>query len=103
MIEIPLTSDSSQLFSSVINEVRYDFRVYFNFRNTLWNMDISSSGVSILYGVALLGGVDIFKQYNIPIENVYVVNSVNTDNATSVNLGTDVKLYILTEEEINNV
>lgn len=53
-------------------------------------------------GVSLLGGVDILKQYNIPIENAYIVNlDMPNEDATKDNLGIVAKLFILTDEEVS--
>lgn len=102
MIEIPLNSNPEQLFSITINGNTYDCRVMLNSRTGVWSISFSQSGVDILNGIALLGGVDILKQYNIPIENAYVVNLDNTNqDPTKTNLGTVAKLFILTEEEVS--
>jgi hypothetical protein len=101
MIEVPLNSNPEQLFSITLNSNTYDCRVILNSRTGVWSISFSQSGVDILVGVSLLGGVDILNQYNIPIENAYVVNLDNTNqDPTKTNLGTVAKLFILTEEEV---
>jgi hypothetical protein len=101
MIEVPLNSNPEQLFSITLNGNTYDIRVILNSRTGVWSISFSQSGVDILVGVSLLGGVDILNQYNIPIENAYVVNLDNTNqDPTKTNLGTVAKLFILTEEEV---
>jgi hypothetical protein len=98
MIEVPLNSNPEQLFSITLNGNTYDIRVILNSRTGVWSISFSQSGVDILVGVSLLGGVDILNQYNIPIENAYVVNLDNTNqDPTKTNLGTVAKLFILTE------
>lgn len=102
MIEIPLNSNPEQLFSITLDGNTYDCRVILNSRTGVWSISFSQSNVDILVGISLLGGVDILKQYNIPIENVYVVNLDSTnEDPTSSNLGTVAKLFILTEEEVS--
>ena len=102
MIEIPLNSNPEQLFSITLNGNTYDCRVILNSRTGVWSISFSQAGVDILVGVSLLGGVDILNQYNIPIENAYVVNLDNTNqDPTKTNLGTVAKLFILTEEEVS--
>ena len=103
MIEIPLNSSPEQLFSITLSGNTYDCRVILNSRTGVWSISFSQSGVDIVVGVSMLGGVDILKQYNIPIENAYVVNLDNTsEDPTKYNLGTVAKLFILTDEEVRN-
>lgn len=103
MIEIPLNSSPEQLFSITLSGNTYDCRVILNSRTGVWSISFSQSGVDIVVGVSLLGGVDILKQYNIPIENAYVVNLDDTNEDPSKdNLGAVAKLFILTDEEVGN-
>ncbi len=103
MIEIPLTNDPEQTFNIVIGSNSYDFRVLLNSRSGVWSISISLEGETLISGAALLGGIDIFDQYDIPISNAYVVNLENPkEDPTQEGLGTSSKLFILTEEEINN-
>lgn len=103
MIEIPLNSSPEQLFSITLSGNTYDCRVILNSRTGVWSISFSQSGVDIVVGVSMVGGVDILKQYNIPIENVYIVNLDDTsEDPTKDNLGTVAKLFILTDEEVGN-
>jgi hypothetical protein len=102
MIEIPLNSSPEQLFSITLEGNTYDCRVILNSRTGVWSISFSQSGEDIVSGVSLLGGIDILKQYNIPIENAYVVNLDNTNlDPTKDNLGISAKLFILTDEEVS--
>lgn len=102
MIEIPLNSSPEQLFSITLSGQTYDCRVILNSRTGVWNISFSQSGTDIVNGVSLLGGVDILKQYNIPIENAYVVNlDEPNEDPSKDNLGTVAKLFILTDEEVS--
>lgn len=102
MIEIPLTSAPEQRFTMTLEGQKYEFRVIVNSRTSKWSMDISQNGVDIVSGVHLVGGVDIFKQYNLPIKNAYVVNLDNRRlDPNKNNLGTSAKLFLLTDEEIS--
>lgn len=103
MIEIPLNANPEQLFSITLDSINYDMRVILNSRTGIWSIDISRLGVEIISGVPLLGGVDIFKQHNLPIVNAYVVNLEKSNNdPTRAGLGSNSKLFILTDEEIAN-
>ena len=101
MIEIPLNSNPEQLFSITIGEQTYDIRVISNSRRAMWTISFAQSGVDILNGVALFGGVDILRQHHLPIKNMYVVDLENNKLDPSLdNLGTAAKLFILTDEEV---
>lgn len=103
MLEIPLSSSPEQLFSITLDGETYDCRVVLNSRTGVWSISFAQSGVDIIVGIALLGGVDIMKQYNLPIKNIYIVNLDNSKlDASKDNLGTVSKLFILTDEEVNS-
>ena len=102
MIEIPLNASPEQEFSITVDKTTYNLRVILNSRTSTWTIDVSTSSGPLLYGVSLLGGVDIFKQYNIPINNAYVVNLDKPNLDPGKELGIVSKLFILTEEEIQN-
>ena len=103
MIEVPLTSDPEQLFSINLSGQIFDLRVIFNSRHRVWTADFIQNGTTIVSGVSLLGGIDIMRQYNIGVTNMFTVNIDNSNvDATSSNLGTVVKLFILTDEELSS-
>lgn len=101
MIEVPLNSNPEQLFSIVIGDINYDCRVLLNSRTGIWSITFIQNGVDIVTGIPLVGGVDIFDQYNIAIRNAFVINLDNTNqDPTKTNLGTGAKLFILTDAEV---
>ena len=101
MIEIPLSSSPEQLFSSTLNDETYDIRVALNSRTGVWSISFAQNGTDIVTGVAILGGIDILQQYNLPIENMYLVNLDDSSlDPSKENLGTVAKLFILTDEEV---
>ena len=103
MIEIPLNSSPEQLFSITLNGVTYDARVILNSRTGIWSIDFLLDGNEIISGVPLLAGIDILGQHNLPITNAYVVNLEKSNlDPSKDSLGTSSKLFILTDEEINN-
>ena len=102
MIEIPLNSNPEQLFSITISGNTYDCRVILNSRTGVWTISFAQNGGDIINGVALLGGIDILDQYNIPISNAYVVNLDNPLlDPSKNNLGIIAKLFILTDAEVS--
>jgi hypothetical protein len=102
MIEIPLNSSPEQLFSIVISGSSYDIRVTLNSRLGVWTIAFSKSGVSILEGISMVGGIDISSPYNIPVNNLYIVDLDQPElDPSRSNLGTVSKLFVLTDEEVS--
>ncbi len=101
MLEIPLTSSPEQLFSITLSNEKYDMRVALNSRTGVWALSLSQDEVTLVDGIALVGGVDVFAPFNVGIENAYVANldQQNQDPGRD-NLGTVARLFILTDEEV---
>lgn len=104
MLEIPLSSDAEQIFSIPLDGTLYNFRVIYNTRLGVWSMDISQGSTELCNGITLVSGVDLLSSYRLDLKYLYVFNIVDpSQDATADNLGTDVRLYKLTEEENINV
>ena len=104
MLEIPLTSDGEQIFTITLDEILYEIRVLYNTRLVLWAMDISSDGNTIVSGIALVTGGNLMSAYNVGPTNLYLVNTTGSnDDAGPDNLGTDIRLFQLTDEEVISV
>ena len=104
MIEIPLNSSPEQLFSINLSGVSYNIRVIYNSRLSVWSISFLQGITPVIEGVPIVGGIDILKQYNIPISNIYMVNLDNPKLDPNINnLGTTAKLFILTDAEVGNV
>lgn len=102
MIEIPLDSKPEQIFSITIDGNTFDCRVILNSRTGVWSISFAQSGVDVINGIALVGGIDILNQYNIPIENAFVINLDQTNlDPSKTNLGIIAKLFILTDAEVS--
>jgi hypothetical protein len=103
MIEIPLNSNPEQLFSITLQGEKYDCRVIWNFRWGVWTISFSQGGEVLHNGIPIVSGVDLTKQYNFPIRNMYAVNLSNPDiDATDSNLGSSAKLFILEDGDLDN-
>lgn len=101
MIEIPLTSDPEQNFTITLNGTNYGIRVILNSRTGLWTINFSIDEVPLVNGVGLVGGVDILSQYNLDISNVFMVNLASPNQDPSKDsLGTNARLFMLTDEEV---
>lgn len=104
MFEIPLTASPEQEFSITISGDVYDIRIVLNSRTGIWTIAFAQNGIDLLNGIALVGGVDTLRQFNIPITNAYVINLENPDlDPSKTNLGTVAKLFILTDAEVAGV
>ena len=70
----------------------------------MWSISFSSqANINILSGIALVGGVNILKQYNLPFSNAFVVNLNNSSlDASKSNLGIVARLFLLTDKEMSN-
>jgi len=104
--QIPLTSDGEQLFIVTLSDRQLAFRVRYNTRQGLWYLDLSDAdtGESLVYGVAMAVGINILEQYHLGLGGLWVLNEVNpTEEAGPTNLGTDIQMYHLTEDEIDSV
>jgi hypothetical protein len=103
-LEIVLTSDGSQKFSTVLEGVSYNFKVSYNTRMNVWTCDISTGDTTIVNGVVLVGGVDILNQFTFSLKFLFVVNLDNPIlDADSDNLGIEVMLFKLTEDEVFSI
>lgn len=99
MIEIPLSSEPEQLFSTFISGVKYSFRVIYGIRSG-WSISIYRGEEVLKEGLALKSGVDLLRPYNFGIGEMYLVNLDNPNQeADSDNLGSSVKLFIVSEED----
>lgn len=99
--EITLTTDGSQTFSVVLDGATYVFVVSYNYRWGVWTANISSEGVELVNGVALVGGTDIVSQFTFALKNLFMSDLTGQKlDATGDNLGTDVRLYKLTDAEV---
>lgn len=100
MIEIPLENIPEQIFSISIEGQAYDMRVISNYRRNAWSISIAQNGEDLINGVELLGGVDILQQHNLPFKNLYMITLTDPSQDPNLEtLGTDSRLFLLTDEE----
>lgn len=96
MIEIPLSNQPEQLFSIVLNDVLYNCRVILNTRSSTWSFSLSKGSEKVIDGITLLSGINILKQYNLPLKSIFVVNIDNPkSDPTPLNLGISSRVYLL--------
>tara|TARA_R110000744_G_scaffold48819_1_gene106337 strand:+ start:513 stop:833 length:321 start_codon:yes stop_codon:yes gene_type:complete len=103
-IEIKITSDGSQRFSTVLDGKSYTFNISYNRRMNIWTCTISSDGIILVSGVTLVGGVDILNQFTFSLKYLFIVNLDDpTTDANGETLGIDVRLFKLTESEVASI
>ena len=101
MLEIPLNASFKQEFNIVLFGTNYDIYIALNSRLEIWTIDFSIDGDYVVRGVPLLSGIDILKQHQIEIKNMFILNiDEPTLDIDKVGLGTDSKLLVLEEDDI---
>lgn len=101
MIEIPLNSSFKQEFNIVLSGINYDIYIALNSRLEIWTIDFSIAGAYVVRGVPLLSGIDILKQHQIEIKNLFILNIDEPElDIDKVGLGTDSKLLQIEDEDI---
>jgi hypothetical protein len=110
MIEVPTRSDLNSYSQRVeLDGVIYNLNFRFNERLNLWVMDVlDSDEADILIGLPLLVSTPLMFQYvkaGKPPGDFVVLNRENRtdENPSENNLGTDFKLYYITEAELNGL
>ena len=105
MQEIPLLSDPAQRFEIELNELRLFFTVRFNFAGSFWTFDLADSDKTLISGVTMLLGTNLFEPQRDLTETlgqIWMYDKTRSGlDATADNLGTDViMLYFLPDEVI---
>jgi len=105
MIILPVTSSPEQRLSTIIDGIRYLFRIIYNSRAGTWSLSINTTqNEAIINGVVLVGGVNLLGHVDIGISNMFTIN-VNDENqdATFDNFASDVVITILTDDELDGI
>lgn len=103
ILELPLSSDPAQRFTTQLGDKKYDFDVKYNDRSGVWTMDMAdnASKLSILSGVPLVLGQELLEPYNLAIGQMLVVDGTNQGKeAGPDDLGDRVKLYWISPDEV---
>lgn len=101
MIEIPLTTQPEQKFNITLSGLTYELRVIVNSRLKLWTVSFAQNGIDLVNGITMVSGVDLMIPYNLPFDNMYIVNLDNSNlDPDKDTLGINSKLVILTDEEV---
>ena len=103
ILELALSSDPAQRFTSQLDDKKYDFDVKYNDRSGVWTMDMAdnASKLPILSGIPLVLGQELLEPYNLSIGRMLVVDGSNqSKEAGPDDLGDRVKLYWFSPDEV---
>lgn len=102
ILELPLSSDPAQRFTTQLGDKKYDFDVKYSDRSGVWTMDMADNAnkAAILSGIPLVLGQQLLEPYNLSIGRMLVVDGTNQGKeAGSDDLGSRVKLYWFSPDE----
>ena len=97
ILELPLSSDPAQRFTTQLGAKKYDFDVKYNDRSGVWTMDMADNAtkLAILSGIPLVLGQELLEPYNLTMGRMLVVDGTNQGKeAGTDDLGGRVKLYL---------
>ena len=97
ILELPLSSDPAQRFTTQLGDKKYDFDVKYNDRSGVWTMDMADNAnkLPILSGIPLVLGQELLEPYNLTMGRMLVVDGTNQGKeAGTDDLGGRVKLYL---------
>jgi hypothetical protein len=106
MLEIPFTSDASQLFETDIAGRRLAFTAMFNDRSGVWTLGIADAVTNelIVDSLPIVLGQDLLEPYNLEIGTLIAIDHSNTVNdAGPDDLGTRLKVWWFSAEEVAEV
>jgi len=102
IIELPLSNDASQAFTTQLGSAKYDFQVVYNERSGVWMLSMydNSTKDPILVSLPLVLGQELFAPYNLNIGRMLVVDLSNQNSEATYNdLGDRVKVYWFSDDE----
>lgn len=104
ILELPITSDAAQTFVTQLGDVKYQFDVIYNDRSGVWTMTIAEfvSQAIVISGLPLVLGRSLLEPYNFGIGELIVSDtSESSQDAGPDDMGTRVKVYWLSPDEVN--
>jgi hypothetical protein len=102
IIQIPLTADPAQNFTTQLGAVKYYLEVKYNSRSGVWTLDLydDATRAVIALGLPIVLGQDLLEPYNFGIGSLVAIdlNATSTD-AGADDLGTRVALFWTSPDE----
>lgn len=103
ILEIPVSNDPAQVFTTQLGEAKYVFDVRYNDRSGVWTLDLyeASTQALIVASLPLVTGQDLLEPYNFGIGSLLCVDgSGQGEDAGPDDLGDRVKLYWFSPDEV---
>ena len=104
MVKIPLSNDSSQKFSVILDKRAYVFVLSWNSRGSMWVMDVLTPNfVEIIRGVKVVPNLDLLSRFADPLlppGALMVLSKKDLDRDISSKF---VSLVYLTKEETDAI
>ena len=103
MLEIPVSNDPAQVFTTQLGETKYVFDVKYNDRSGVWTLDLYDATTQALVAasLAMVIGHDLLEPYNFGIGRLFCFDMTNQGlDAGPNDLGDRVKLYWFSPDEV---
>lgn len=102
ILELPLSSDAAQIFTTQLGEAKYSFDVRYNDRSGVWTLDLyDASTVLIAASLPMVIGQDLLEPYNLGIGSLLCVDTTGQGlDAGPDDLGDRVKVYWFSHDEV---
>lgn len=102
ILELPLSSDAAQIFTTQLGEAKYSFDVRYNDRSGVWTLDLyDASAVLIAASLPMVIGQDLLEPYNLGIGSLLCVDTTGQGlDAGPDDLGDRVKVYWFSPDEV---
>ena len=102
MLFFKLTNEPHQRFTLAVDGVNFTFSLTYCSRygsEGVWSLSIERGGSRLVSSVPVLQGVDILRQHDIGIQNLYCVG-LNTDSDPSINVieNNSEMMFVILEE-----
>ena len=103
MLEIPVSNDPAQVFTTQLGETKYVFDVKYNDRSGVWTLDLydATTQALVVASLAMVIGHDLLEPYNFGIGRLFCFDMTNQGlDAGPDDLGDRVKLYWFSPDEV---
>lgn len=103
ILELPLSSDPAQVFSTQLGDVKYTIEAKYNDRSGIWTLDLYDGPTRnlIVASLPLVIGQDILEPYNFGIGSTLCVDGTGQGrDAGTDDLGERVKVYWISADEV---
>ena len=102
MIELPVTSDAAQTFTTQLDTAKYTFDIVYNDRSGVWTVSLTNTATQVVIAdaIPIVLGQGLLSAYNFGIGELFAVDTAGTGkDAGPDDFGDRVKLYWASEAE----